>query len=116
VYFLQTPICVSTDGGAQDNITVRGATRDTISPDLTKQIVIDPKYRMSDYGTLRWIDASSRKAGWLATGSDDGLIFVTEDDGKTWRKAAALPGVPAGSSSRRRLWSKRRSGYSAKTA
>ncbi|MBP8273378.1 MAG: glycosyl hydrolase, partial [Acidobacteria bacterium] len=72
----------------------RGATWQTISPDLTKTIVIDPKYRMSDYGTLRWIDASPRKAGWLATGSDDGLIHVSEDDGATWKKAAPLPGVP----------------------
>lgn len=72
----------------------RGDTWDVISGDLTKAIQLDPKYRMSDYGTLRWIDASPRKSGWLATGSDDGLIHVSEDDGKTWRKAAALPGVP----------------------
>jgi photosystem II stability/assembly factor-like uncharacterized protein len=74
--------------------TDRGATWETISPDLTKQIAIDPKYRMSDYGTLRWIDASPRKAGWLAVGTDDGLIQVSQDDGKTWRKAGPLPGVP----------------------
>jgi photosystem II stability/assembly factor-like uncharacterized protein len=74
----------------------RGATWETISPDLTTQIVIDPEFRMSDYGTLRWIDASARKAGWLAAGSDDGLIHVSEDDGKTWRKVTALPGVPEG--------------------
>ena len=72
----------------------RGATWETISPDLTKQIAIDPKYRISDYGTLRWIDASPRKAGWLAVGTDDGLIQVTEDDGATWRRASPLPGVP----------------------
>ena len=72
----------------------RGATWTTISPDLTKAIVIDPKYRMSDFGTLRWIDASPRRAGWLATGSDDGLIYVSENDGGVWRKAAPLPGVP----------------------
>lgn len=74
--------------------TDRGATWTTISPDLTKAIVIDPKYRMSDFGTLRWIDASPRKAGWLAAGSDDGLIHVSENDGGAWRKAAPLPGVP----------------------
>lgn len=72
----------------------RGTTWETISPDLTKQIAIDPKYRISDYGTLRWIDASPRRAGWLAVGTDDGLIQVTEDDGATWRRASPLPGVP----------------------
>ncbi len=71
-----------------------GATWDTVSPDLTRQVPIDERYRISDYGTLLWIDESPRRAGWLAVGTDDGLIQLSEDGGTTWRQAAPIPGVP----------------------
>jgi photosystem II stability/assembly factor-like uncharacterized protein len=46
--------------------------------------------------TLTALDESPLLEGLIYTGSDDGLIQVTEDGGKTWRKvdAAALQGVP----------------------
>jgi photosystem II stability/assembly factor-like uncharacterized protein len=46
--------------------------------------------------TLTALDESPLLEGLIYTGSDDGLIQVTEDGGKTWRKvdAAALRGVP----------------------
>ncbi len=72
----------------------RGATWDVVSPDLTRQVAIDPEHLISPYSTLLWIDESPRHRGWLAVGTDDGLIQVTEDDGATWRQAAAIPGVP----------------------
>jgi photosystem II stability/assembly factor-like uncharacterized protein len=33
--------------------------------------------------------------GLIYVGTDDGLVQVTEDGGKTWRKVDAFPGVPA---------------------
>jgi photosystem II stability/assembly factor-like uncharacterized protein len=83
----------------------RGATWDVVSPDLTRQIKIDPQYLISPYGTLLWIDESARRRGWLAVGTDDGLIQVTEDGGATWRQAAAIPGVPERAQVRRVLHS-----------
>lgn len=71
-----------------------GASWDTLSSDLTRQVQIDERYRISDYGTLLWIDESPRRRGWLAVGTDDGLIQISEDGGAAWRQAAAIPGVP----------------------
>ncbi len=49
---------------------------------------------MSQYATLTTVTESPVEEGVLFTGSDDGLIHVSEDGGSTWREAAALPGVP----------------------
>lgn len=50
---------------------------------------------MSKYATLTAIAESPLKEGLLYTGSDDGLINVSEDGGQSWRKSGALPQVPA---------------------
>jgi photosystem II stability/assembly factor-like uncharacterized protein len=44
--------------------------------------------------TLTAVDESPLLEGLLITGSDDGLVNVTEDGGKTWRKIEAFAGVP----------------------
>jgi hypothetical protein len=49
---------------------------------------------MSKYATLTSISESPVEQGLLYTGSDDGLIYASEDGGRTWRKAATLPKVP----------------------
>lgn len=49
---------------------------------------------MSKYATITAISESPITEGVLYTGSDDGLINVTEDGGADWRLAASLPGVP----------------------
>ena len=49
---------------------------------------------MSKYATLTSIAESPLEEGLLYTGSDDGLINVSEDGGQNWRKAGALPQVP----------------------
>jgi hypothetical protein len=49
---------------------------------------------MSKYATLTTISESPVVEGLLYTGSDDGLIHVSEDAGQTWTPAAQLPGVP----------------------
>ncbi|MEM6346031.1 MAG: glycosyl hydrolase [Bacteroidota bacterium] len=49
---------------------------------------------MSKYATLTAISESPLVEGLLYTGSDDGLIHVSEDGGETWRAAGSLPGVP----------------------
>ena len=48
---------------------------------------------MSKFATLTAISESPLKKGVIYTGSDDGLIQITEDSGESWRKTE-LPGVP----------------------
>ncbi len=54
---------------------------------------------MSKYATITAITESPVTEGVLYTGSDDGLIHVTEDGGQSWRKAGALPVYLSGHSS-----------------
>jgi photosystem II stability/assembly factor-like uncharacterized protein len=49
---------------------------------------------MSQYATLTAITESPVVEGVLYTGSDDGLIQVSEDGGESWRMAGKLSGVP----------------------
>ncbi|MEL7426265.1 MAG: glycosyl hydrolase [Bacteroidota bacterium] len=88
----------------------RGNSWNAISPDLTTNTnryelelmgrvwSVDALYdngAMSKYATLTGISESPLAEGVLYTGSDDGLIQVSEDGGSNWRKSADLPGVPA---------------------
>ena len=50
---------------------------------------------MSKYATLTSISESPMVEGLLYTGSDDGLIQVSEDGGQNWRKSGSLPRVPS---------------------
>ena len=80
-----------------------------ISPDLTRQM---DRNKLPVMGVIQNIDAvaknnstsvwgnivslaeSSLKPGTLFAGTDDGLIQITTDDGKTWTKIESVPGVP----------------------
>lgn len=50
---------------------------------------------MSKYATLTTISESPQVEGLLYTGSDDGLIHVSEDGGRHWRRSNLPKGVPA---------------------
>ena len=79
----------------------RGDSWDPISKDLTKNIerIKTPFfgqqqkwdnawdiYAMSNYSTITSISESPAKEGLIYIGTDDGIIQVTENDGKNWRK------------------------------
>jgi photosystem II stability/assembly factor-like uncharacterized protein len=49
---------------------------------------------MSKYATLTALSESPVSEGELYAGSDDGLVHSTTDDGASWSRAQALPGVP----------------------
>lgn len=53
-------------------------------------------YAMSQYNTITSLAESPVEAGLLYAGTDDGLIQVSEDAGKSWRKVevSRLRGVP----------------------
>lgn len=50
---------------------------------------------MSKYATLTSLEESPLEEGLLYTGSDDGLIHVSEDGGQNWRKSGTFSKVPA---------------------
>jgi photosystem II stability/assembly factor-like uncharacterized protein len=87
----------------------RGDSWTPVSGDLTRQIERDKLAVMgkvwgpdavakslstSFYGNIVALAESPKKEGLLYAGTDDGLIQVTEDGGKTWRKVDKFPGVP----------------------
>lgn len=49
---------------------------------------------MSLYATLTAVAESPVQSGLLYTGSDDGLLHISENDGSEWKAMKALPGVP----------------------
>jgi photosystem II stability/assembly factor-like uncharacterized protein len=85
--------------------TDSGQTWTAISPDLTRNDKSTQKWAggpitgdntgVETYGTVFTIAESPKAAGLIWAGSDDGLVHVTRDAGKTWSDVtAALPGVP----------------------
>lgn len=51
---------------------------------------------MSNYNTITSLAESPLREGLIYAGTDDGLIQITDDGGKTWRsiEVGSLPGVP----------------------
>ncbi len=87
----------------------RGDSWRAVSPNLTRQIDRNQLEVMgtvwsaesvwknvwtSFYGNIVSLDESTLQEGLLYAGTDDGLIQVTEDSGRHWRKIAFFPGIP----------------------
>ena len=87
----------------------RGDSWTRISPDLTRAIFrLEQKIMgrqwsvdglwdhgaMSQFGTITSLSESRLAEGLIYAGTDDGLIQVTEDGGKSWRKIDKVAGVP----------------------
>jgi photosystem II stability/assembly factor-like uncharacterized protein len=100
IYFAANKVFRSDDRG--DNWTA-------VSPDLSRQLdrdkfpvmgKIQPPEAVSKhvstslFGNITTLSESPKKEGLLYAGTDDGLIQVTEDGGKNWRKIEKFPNVP----------------------
>ncbi len=87
----------------------RGDSWTPISGDLTRQVdrnalpvmgrvqsvdAVAKNTSTSFYGNLVSLDESPLVEGLIYAGADDGLISVTEDGGKTWRRVETVPGAP----------------------
>jgi photosystem II stability/assembly factor-like uncharacterized protein len=87
----------------------RGDSWTRISPDLTRGVFrLEQKIMgrewsvdglwdhgaMSQFSTITTVSESRLQEGLIYAGTDDGLIQVTEDGGKTWRKIDRVAGVP----------------------
>src|SRR5258708_2663371 len=82
-----------------------GQTWDVMSPDLTRNDKSKQKWAggpitgdntgVETYGTVFAIAESPKQKGLIWAGSDDGLVQVTTDDGKTWKNVtSAMNGLP----------------------
>ena len=87
----------------------RGDSWRAISGDITRQLDRDKLPVMgkiwgpdavakhastAEYGNASVLVESPKKENLLFVGTDDGLIQITEDAGKNWRKLETFPGVP----------------------
>ncbi len=83
--------------GAQLLLRTRdmGVTWEEISPDLTRDIdakqgngggpYTNEAVGAENYGTLAYVLESPHEAGVFYTGSDDGYVHITKDNGATWQ-------------------------------
>ncbi len=100
IYFAANKLFVSDD---------RGDNWEVVSDDLTRQIdrnklkvmgrvwsidAVAKNQSTSPYGNIVAFAESPLNADLLYVGTDDGLIQVTNDRGKTWRKIDHIPGAP----------------------
>jgi len=105
--------------------TDRGDSWVHVSPDLTRNIdrnklplrgatpdssALGRNEGTAEFGNVTVIDESPFRAGLLAVGTDDGLIQVTRDGGKTWKKSDRFPDVPETTYVSRVVWSKANEG------
>ena len=96
----------------------RGDSWTAISGDLTRQLdatkipimgkVWPPdsvafNQATTTLSTITALDESPLLEGLILAGTDDGLVQITEDGGKTWRKIEQFPGVPGAHVRDRRL-------------
>src|ERR1039457_4191550 len=87
----------------------RGDSWRAVSPDLSRQLdrnalpvmgkvwgadAIQKNVSTALYGNISAIAESPKQEGLIYIGTDDGLVQVTEDGGKTWRKIDKMDGVP----------------------
>ena len=87
----------------------RGDTWVAISPDLSRSLdrdeipimgrvwgpdAVSRNQATTALSNIVALDESPLREGLIYVGTDDGLVQVTEDGGKTWRKTEELPGVP----------------------
>ncbi|WP_291726347.1 VPS10 domain-containing protein [Bernardetia sp.] len=87
----------------------RGNSWEVISDDLTRNLnrnelpvmgriwgidAVMKNQSTSPYGTIVAFSESPKNENLLYVGTDDGLIQITEDGGKNWRKVGSFPNVP----------------------
>jgi photosystem II stability/assembly factor-like uncharacterized protein len=87
----------------------RGDKWTAISPDLTRQLdrskieimgklwgpdAVTPHRNTTELSTITALSESPVTEGLIYVGTDDGLVQVTEDGGKTWRKSDTFPDLP----------------------
>ena len=116
IYFGANYLFKSTDRGDSwqpiSSDLTRGIDRNTLPmrgkvPDST---ALGRHEGTAEFSNITSIDESSFRSGQLVVGTDDGLIQVTRDGGKTWLKTDVFPGVPETTYVSRVIWSRANEG------
>jgi photosystem II stability/assembly factor-like uncharacterized protein len=100
VYFAGNHLFKSTDRGDSWTRLGEDLTRDIDEDSLPLMGKVQEKGAVSlhegvaDFGTVSDIDVSPLQRGLLVTGSDDGVVAISADDGRTWTRQTRFPGVP----------------------
>ena len=100
VYFAGNHLFKTTDRGDSWTRLGEDLTRDIDEDSLPLMGKVQERGAVSlhegvaDFGTISDIDISPLQRGLLITGSDDGVVAVSTDDGQTWTKQTRFPGVP----------------------
>ncbi|HVZ47600.1 MAG TPA: hypothetical protein VG916_02340, partial [Gemmatimonadaceae bacterium] len=105
--------------------TDRGDTWTTISPDLTRAIdrktlpmrgavpdstTLGLNEGTAEFSNITTIDESAFTPTLLAVGTDDGIVQVTRDGGRTWTKTDHFDGIPDTTYVSRVSWSRAAAG------
>ena len=105
--------------------TDRGDSWEEISPDLTRAIdrnklalrgavpdstALGRNEGTAEFSNITTFEESPTRAGVIVVGTDDGLIQVTRDGGKSWTKTDKFPNVPETTYVSRVTWSKTNEG------
>ena len=100
VYFAGNHVFKSTNRGDAWEVLGEDLTREIDRNDLPMMGAVPARNAVSRhqgtavFSNISTMHVSSLRPGHIATGTDDGTISVTTDDGQTWRKMTNLPGVP----------------------
>ena len=100
LYFAANRIYRSNDRGnswvpISDDLT-RGIDRNTL-PEMGRTWSMDAVAKnqsVSIYGNITYLAESTISPDVLIAGTDDGLVHITDDGGKTWTKFSKFPGIP----------------------
>ena len=100
IYFASEKVFRSDDYGNTWNVisedVTRNINRNTL-PFMGRIWGIDAVGKNSGaalYGTVSALSESPKNENLIAVGTDDGLIQITIDGGKTWKKSEAFSGIP----------------------
>ena len=100
VYFADNHVFKSTDRADSWEVLGKDLTREIDRDSLPMMGSIPARNAVSRhqgtavFSNISTMHVSSLRPGLIATGTDDGTISVTTDDGQIWRKMTDFPGVP----------------------
>lgn len=86
LYYAANTLWKTTDGARTwEQISPELARTDSLMPPSIEHWADDPAARAHHRGVIYTVAPSYVKGGWIWAGTDDGLVHVTRDGGRTWK-------------------------------
>jgi photosystem II stability/assembly factor-like uncharacterized protein len=112
LYFAANHVFKSTDRGDSwtrlgEDLT-RGLDRDSLPMmgEIPDDDAVARHQGTAVFSNISTLDVSTLERGWLVSGSDDGVVAVSTDDGGSWTRYTEFPGVPDTTYVSKVRWSK----------